>query len=291
VEAVSRHDMCNRRVLDWLERKDVPLDDADFEDFIPVLLDIVAKNRVLEAREFVLNGISKADKSYLSEGYHEAFVSIAEEGDWEPLYSRWKESPKQYRWFLDLLIAKPSKKRLEIALDMLRIVGRDTSDSPLITFLLENYVKESHPVIAALLDGDTPSVYYWGGHTVELVVSGMINPDSLADFDRWLQTAEEIEWNLEEQRFQYTEERLREKDFADFEDDDEDFDDDDAPYLPTPSKIRELMGRFSGMSDDEDDFDDKFGPAKPLQNVEPRTGRNDPCPCGSGKKYKKCCLK
>ncbi len=21
------------------------------------------------------------------------------------------------------------------------------------------------------------------------------------------------------------------------------------------------------------------------------TGRNDPCPCGSGKKYKKCCLK
>lgn len=21
-----------------------------------------------------------------------------------------------------------------------------------------------------------------------------------------------------------------------------------------------------------------------------RTGRNDPCPCGSGKKYKKCCL-
>jgi uncharacterized protein len=25
-------------------------------------------------------------------------------------------------------------------------------------------------------------------------------------------------------------------------------------------------------------------------NQEVRTGRNDPCPCGSGKKYKKCCL-
>jgi uncharacterized protein YecA (UPF0149 family) len=22
----------------------------------------------------------------------------------------------------------------------------------------------------------------------------------------------------------------------------------------------------------------------------PKIGRNDPCPCGSGKKYKKCCL-
>ncbi|GAA0334017.1 YchJ family protein [Morganella psychrotolerans] len=26
-----------------------------------------------------------------------------------------------------------------------------------------------------------------------------------------------------------------------------------------------------------------------LDGVTPQTGRNDPCPCGSGKKYKKCC--
>lgn len=25
--------------------------------------------------------------------------------------------------------------------------------------------------------------------------------------------------------------------------------------------------------------------------VEPTAGRNDPCPCGSGNKYKKCCLR
>ena len=29
--------------------------------------------------------------------------------------------------------------------------------------------------------------------------------------------------------------------------------------------------------------------AQPLQREEPKVGRNDPCPCGSGKKYKKCC--
>ncbi len=29
--------------------------------------------------------------------------------------------------------------------------------------------------------------------------------------------------------------------------------------------------------------------AKPVRNKGPRIGRNDPCPCGSGKKYKKCC--
>jgi SEC-C motif-containing protein len=26
-----------------------------------------------------------------------------------------------------------------------------------------------------------------------------------------------------------------------------------------------------------------------VRNAEPKVGRNDPCPCGSGKKYKKCC--
>ena len=29
-------------------------------------------------------------------------------------------------------------------------------------------------------------------------------------------------------------------------------------------------------------------PAQPLKSV--KVGRNEPCPCGSGKKYKKCCL-
>jgi len=31
--------------------------------------------------------------------------------------------------------------------------------------------------------------------------------------------------------------------------------------------------------------------SKPAQSHQPKVGRNDPCPCGSGKKYKKCCAK
>ena len=31
------------------------------------------------------------------------------------------------------------------------------------------------------------------------------------------------------------------------------------------------------------------GPA-PVRLAQPKPGRNDPCPCGSGKKYKHCCL-
>ncbi len=46
---------------------------------------------------------------------------------------------------------------------------------------------------------------------------------------------------------------------------------------------------------DDDDFDDQVdGPpveyfGEPYTRSEPKVGRNEPCPCGSGKKYKKCC--
>jgi preprotein translocase subunit SecA len=35
----------------------------------------------------------------------------------------------------------------------------------------------------------------------------------------------------------------------------------------------------------------KGAPRAPFKRKTPKVGRNDPCPCGSGKKYKKCCGK
>jgi preprotein translocase subunit SecA len=31
------------------------------------------------------------------------------------------------------------------------------------------------------------------------------------------------------------------------------------------------------------------GPGAPMRREAPKVGRNDPCPCGSGKKFKQCC--
>jgi uncharacterized protein YecA (UPF0149 family) len=36
---------------------------------------------------------------------------------------------------------------------------------------------------------------------------------------------------------------------------------------------------------------ERFMPTEPVRRAQPKVGRNDPCPCGSGKKYKKCCGK
>ncbi len=53
----------------------------------------------------------------------------------------------------------------------------------------------------------------------------------------------------------------------------------------------EELGKLRGQYEPEDDEpeEEEFVP-RPIVTQEAKVGRNDPCPCGSGKKYKKCCL-
>jgi len=54
----------------------------------------------------------------------------------------------------------------------------------------------------------------------------------------------------------------------------------DPPLLSFPD--------FPGAAPADRDFDP--APGAGFRRAGPKIGRNDPCPCGSGKKYKKCCL-
>jgi preprotein translocase subunit SecA len=44
----------------------------------------------------------------------------------------------------------------------------------------------------------------------------------------------------------------------------------------------------SSAADGDGPLPGSTGPVAPIRRKEPKVGRNDPCPCGSGKKYKKC---
>ena len=63
----------------------------------------------------------------------------------------------------------------------------------------------------------------------------------------------------------------------------------------TSARVWDGVGPFGSAIDwlrpgaDVADFDEPE-PTAPLRNPLRHVGRNDPCPCGSGKKYKKCCL-
>ncbi|MGO9943502.1 MAG: DUF1186 domain-containing protein [Rhodoblastus sp.] len=51
--------------------------------------------------------------------------------------------------------------------------------------------------------------------------------------------------------------------------------------------IDDALEALAVFDADEDEDDE---PSTPAANPNRNVGRNDPCPCGSGKKYKKCCL-
>ena len=56
--------------------------------------------------------------------------------------------------------------------------------------------------------------------------------------------------------------------------------------LEQPMNLLDRKWDAAFAKDDETDFLSEPYYIRPFQKI----GRNDPCPCGSGKKYKKCCL-
>jgi uncharacterized protein len=83
----------------------------------------------------------------------------------------------------------------------------------------------------------------------------------------------------------------------------------ESPFRDVPADRRDRMRRaavemlaeivpalhehaldVNGNDDADLDEDDAERPDDPYIRATPKVGRNDPCPCGSGKKYKKCCL-
>ena len=65
-------------------------------------------------------------------------------------------------------------------------------------------------------------------------------------------------------------------------------------YAPLEDILEDLAGWSARVPEEdpaeEEDFAAAYGPGEPAINPFRGVGRNDPCPCGSGKKFKKCCL-
>ena len=59
----------------------------------------------------------------------------------------------------------------------------------------------------------------------------------------------------------------------------------EADITQWKQRIEPTVGRIYKMFSEQ-----RQSVSQPVQRVAPKVGRNDPCPCGSGKKYKKCCL-
>jgi preprotein translocase subunit SecA len=65
-----------------------------------------------------------------------------------------------------------------------------------------------------------------------------------------------------------------------------------APTPPTASadaRMRQPVGAMAGVAAGDGDGAGEVSIDLPVRRSIPKVGRNEPCPCGSGKKYKNCC--
>jgi len=63
-----------------------------------------------------------------------------------------------------------------------------------------------------------------------------------------------------------------------------------AEYIEKDKKKRHHeVARFKKQNDNWYFYDGEAPAQTQIVHASPKVGRNDPCPCGSGKKYKKCC--
>ncbi len=64
----------------------------------------------------------------------------------------------------------------------------------------------------------------------------------------------------------------------------------DSNYTRSILDIRSRLNYFERMTKDHRELEKEMYSSDTIVRAEPKTHRNDPCPCGSGLKYKKCCL-
>lgn len=66
-------------------------------------------------------------------------------------------------------------------------------------------------------------------------------------------------------------------------------DDDESGLMTFEEELTEPWNKPEVWQDPDDWEEPDVPPVGTIVRSEPRVGRNDPCPCGSGKKFKKCC--
>ena len=111
-----------------------------------------------------------------------------------------------------------------------------------------------------------------------------------------------LQWDEGNPNDQYVDDyrtwRLELQDFNASDEDDEEYDGEhDGEYDEDVGEEEDVAWDDNVVDDFDDEEDDPApladfdnGP-QPFRKAQPSVGRNDLCPCGSGKKFRKCCLK
>lgn len=212
----------------------------------------------------MMTTLHEPPEEWISEECHRAFTKIGSEA----VIAQFVNDYATSEWFERLSIACTLEdihcdEAVQACLDFLKIEDDQEIKGLLIQSILFNFSTEgTEParqfILHTPLDPDVLDV------RSTLFTACKLMGERFPEFDAWLEDSK----NDQEFRRKWHEDHPISDDEEDNLDDEEDFEDDELQ---------------------EEDYEEPEPPPLTIVRKTERIGRNDPCPCGSGKKFKKCC--
>jgi hypothetical protein len=274
-EAIARHGQSQaERVLNTLKEDVADLEDDPKIWALPLAARLAGEMRLEAAIPLIVAKLrEEEDDDLLLEECEQALRRIATDAVVEALANEYASSEYSFRIsaaaalediHCDLTVAK--------CLDLL---PRE-DDSDMVAWLARALVRQLafdaiEPVRQTILrfpgDAEIEDV------RDELIIACELMETTVPELEQWKKDSEEGSRERARRLAEYA------RDLADAEYDEAEGDEYDE-------------GEYDEGEYDEGEYDeeDAYEAIEPIRREQPPVGRNDPCPCGSGKKYKKCCL-
>ncbi len=309
VEALARHRDKADLVVRLLDRRYREDERKWAEPIEPLLAELAGRMRLGRAVAVLVERLHEDDLP-LNESCIAALTRIGGDRVVEAIADQWEEGGEDFRrCAAEVLEQVHTDLSAEKCLEFLVAEEDESIREFLASALLGNFVNEAVDPIREMLKQQRHEEF--DDLKFRLVAASTIMGISFPEYDLWYEEAQENNWGwdpeVEQERVRevfdeddedldyFTEEDYLDDDDEDFDDeDDEDFDDDED------EDFDDEEDEDFDDEDHENELDETEEPAeaglswerlRPFQKEDAPVGRNDPCPCGSGKKYKKCCLK
>ena len=274
IESLARHRKKGDVILPLLHRRYRGRDRNLMEWLECFIVELAGMMRLEEAVPILVERLHEDDMS-LSDSCLTALKWIGTDRVVKMIAEQWRKGNSDFRRSAaEVMEHIHSDLSAEKCLDFFQAEQDEDAKNFLANALLGHFVFAAvEPIRQMVVDSDEDLTPDEMDLKSRLVASCTVMGATFPEYEQWYKDAVENAWGWGSVERKRIRDNFRE-DVGNEESNDEDWDDD---------KLED-----DGF-DDEVLFDEPD--VLPISSRTPPVGRNDPCPCGSGKKYKKCCLK
>lgn len=276
VEALARHVEKADFVLGLVDRRYRGVDRNLMEWLEPQLVELAGKMRIRGAVPILVDRLHE-DDIMLGNSCTAALSQIGGDEVAQAIAEQWGQADSEFRpGAAEILGYVHTDLSAEKCREYFAVEEDENTRIFLARAWLEHFDPQSvEPVRQMVLEDAEPNPEL-SDLRYHLVCACTIMGVSFPEYDQWYKHGLESNWGWGQIKRERIRKNFKYEDLDEEEWEDEDFEDEDW--------------EAEDYAFEEEDFGVASYKPQPFVKEQPAVGRNDPCPCGSGKKYKKCCM-